>query len=111
GLAMLLGVAWLLSSNRRRFPWNIVLGGLGLQWALALFVLRTTTGHAVFTTIASLVTAVLDAAAAGAQFVFQMLAGGDAPWFLNVGVIILATITFMSTLAAIGYYLGILQRV
>lgn len=111
GLMVLLGIAWLLSSNRRQFPWKIVIGGLGLQWLLALFVLKTATGDAVFTFLASMVKAVLDAAGAGAQFTFKMVAGGDTPWFLNVGVIIVSTIIFMSTLASIGYYFGILQRV
>jgi CNT family concentrative nucleoside transporter len=46
GLVLLLGVAWLLSSDRRRFPLRTVAGGLLLQITLAVFVLRTQVGAA-----------------------------------------------------------------
>lgn len=111
GILALLCIAWLLSSDRRRFPWKIVIGGLCLQWGLALFVLKTDIGNSCFTLLAEVVRAVLNAAMEGAGFVFKMLTPEGTPWFLNVGVIILSTIVFISTLASIGYYLGILQRV
>lgn len=111
GVIALLGIAWLLSSDRRRFPWKIVIGGLALQWALALFILKTNVGDAIFTRIAELVKSVLDGAMAGATFVGEMVTPDKTPWFINVGVIILSTIIFISMLASIGYYFGILQRV
>ena len=40
GILVLLLVAWALSEDRRRIPWRTVLGGLGLQWGLALLLLR-----------------------------------------------------------------------
>ncbi|MCA9257391.1 MAG: hypothetical protein KDA33_17210, partial [Phycisphaerales bacterium] len=111
GVIALMFIAWLLSSDRRRFPWKIVIGGLVLQWALALFILKTDLGDAIFTRIAELVKSVLDGAMAGATFVGEMVTPEKTPWFINVGVIILSTIVFISMLASIGYYFGILQRV
>jgi hypothetical protein len=35
-----LGLAWTLSSGRRAIPWRTVLGGIGLQLALALLIFR-----------------------------------------------------------------------
>ena len=35
GLAFFCLVAWLLSSHRKRFPWRVVLVGLGMQIVLA----------------------------------------------------------------------------
>ena len=45
GITVLIGVAWLLSSDRRRFPLKIVLSGMGLQWLLAWIVLKTAAGR------------------------------------------------------------------
>ena len=48
GLAAFVVFAWLLSNNRRHFPWRTVLSGLGLQFAFALFILKTGAGLAIF---------------------------------------------------------------
>ncbi|MEM9660225.1 MAG: Na+ dependent nucleoside transporter N-terminal domain-containing protein, partial [Planctomycetota bacterium] len=39
GLLVMIGLAWLMSSHKRRFPWRVVAGGLGLQLALAAAIL------------------------------------------------------------------------
>ncbi|MCP4512857.1 MAG: NupC/NupG family nucleoside CNT transporter, partial [Fuerstiella sp.] len=31
GLFVMIGLAWLMSSHRRRFPWRVVVGGLLTQ--------------------------------------------------------------------------------
>ena len=35
GIVVLMGIAWLLSENKRRFPWRIVLFGVALQFVFA----------------------------------------------------------------------------
>ena len=112
GIAALLGVAWLLSLDRRRFPWKIVLVGLGLQWLLALTVLKTGPGRAFFDGVGNLVTVVLHGADQGARFVFGALAGGDpgVPWQAIAGIKIMTTIIIVATLSTMGYHYGILQR-
>ena len=94
GIAVLVCFAWLLSSNRRRFPWRIALSGLGLQWLLALAVLRTATGEAVFDAVGRFVTLILRGADEGAAFVFGELAGGNplVPWQAIAGIKIMTTI-------------------
>ena len=113
GIAGLLFLAWLMSSDRRRFPWKIVVGGLALQWALALWVLRTSAGRAIFDHIAMVVTTVLKGADAAADFVFKPFGAtaATAPWYANVGVTILGTIILVATISSIGYHYGVLQRV
>lgn len=113
GITTLLAIAWLLSSDRRRFPIRTVLGGLALQWVLALFVLRTEAGRAIFDAMAHIVTTVLRGADEGAAFVFGSRAGNNASvaWKAVAGIKILSTIIIVSTLSAIGYHYGILQRV
>ncbi len=111
GLAVLLFIAWLLSSNRRRFPWKIVLGGIVLQWALALAILKTQIGGRIFGILALLVTTVLDGAAQGAAFLCKPFAPDDGPpWWANVGITIVSTIIVVATLSAVGYHYGILQK-
>ncbi len=112
GIVCLLLVAWLLSSDRRRFPWRIALAGLGLQWALAWIVLRTDAGRAVFDAIARVVTAVLFGANAAAEFAFEPFdaAAGTFPWYANVAITIATTIILVATISAIGYHYGVLQR-
>ena len=113
GIVVLLAVAWLLSSDRRRFPWKIVIGGLALQWALAWVVLRTETGRAFFDGVGRVVTVVLQGADAGASFVFGPLAGShpDVAWAAINGIKIMTTIIIVATISAIGYHYGVLQRV
>ena len=52
GLAFFVALAWLMSSDRKRFPTRVVLGGLLMQLTLAWFCLKTTVGVSVFEAIA-----------------------------------------------------------
>ena len=40
GYFVMIGLAWLLSDNKRRFPWRVVIVGTLLQFALAVLILR-----------------------------------------------------------------------
>ena len=42
GLVAFIALAWAISSNRKLFPWRTVLWGLGLQFAFAVLILKTT---------------------------------------------------------------------
>src|SRR5580765_66639 len=79
GLVTLCGACWLLSSHRDRFPWRVVLWGIGLQLVLALWILRTTSGSAFFTWIANGVQAAVSRTSPGAERVFVSLAKSDGP--------------------------------
>src|SRR6266853_1334347 len=48
GLAVILGLAWLFSTNRRSIKLKTIAWGLGLQLALGFFVLRSSVGSSVF---------------------------------------------------------------
>ncbi len=113
GICALVLLAWLLSTDRRRFPWKTVMGGMAMQWMLALLVLKTETGRLIFDGLGHVVTAVLRGADAGASFVFGPLAGGDAGvwWPAIAGIKIMTTIIIVAVLSALGYHYGILQRI
>ncbi len=118
GLAAFIGFAWLLSLNRRAFPWRIVVCGMGLQAALAFVILRTGPGRAFFNGMDAAFRTLLDFANEGARMVFGPLADrsllaekwGPEHAFLFV-VTVTSTIIFVSALSAALYHYGILQRV
>lgn len=110
GTSLLIGIAWLLSSHRGRFPWRTVIGGLSLQWVLGLAVLRTDLGQAVFGLLAGVVTALLDATTEGARFVLGNLVDiQQDSWGVVFAAVVLPSIIVFSSLSALGYHLGVLQ--
>lgn len=70
GLAGLCLVAWLLSEQRRRIPWNLVAVGLGLQLLLGLCVFVIPGTQGTLQALSQGLNALFEAAAAGARFVF-----------------------------------------
>jgi len=104
GIAVFLGIAWLMSSHKRRVNPRIIIGGLLLQFALAGFIVRTPIGAAVFETIGDVFLALLNCVNAGSEFVF----GADyAEHFFAFKV--LPTIIFFSAFMSIFYYYGVMQ--
>ena len=79
GLVLLVLVAWLLSTDRRRISWRLVAWGIGLQVTFALLVLRTPVGVAAFDAINHVVHAVLGYGQQGSRFVFGNLVEQRAP--------------------------------
>jgi CNT family concentrative nucleoside transporter len=118
GIAAFLGVAWLLSLDRRRFPWRAVLWGLALQFTFALLILRTDPGRRVFAFAQAAVSRLVGFADEGARMVFGPLAdrtflteqwGADHNYIFVIPVA--ATIILVSALSSLLYHWGILQRV
>lgn len=118
GLVVLVGLAWLCSQNRARFPWRTVWSGLGLQFAFALFILQTPYGQALFGQAQQAFTALIRCANQGAEMVFGPLAReallteklGPGQGFVFV-VTVSATIIIVSAVSSVLYHYGILQRV
>jgi len=118
GVVFLIATAWLLSVNRRRFPWRTVLTGLALQFGFALLILRTEAGRGVFQKAQGAFDRLLDCAREGAEFVFGPLAKGPllaeklGPGNAYIFVVMVsATIILISALSSFLYHYGILQRV
>lgn len=109
GLLVFVLIAWLISENRRRFPWRVVIGGLALQFALALFVLRTSTGIKLFDAIGRCFERVMGTVSAGTGFLFT--AGEDTSLLTTFAFGVLPTVIFFSSLMSILYHIGIMQKV
>ena len=106
GYVVILVLAWLLSTHKSRVPWRIVLLGTLLQFSLAVLILRTPPGDALFTKIGEVFTSLLNFVDAGTSFVF-------GPKFEDFyfAFKVLPTIIFFSSMTSILYYLGVMQVV
>src|SRR5947208_3830497 len=111
GIVLILGIGMALSRNRRAISWRIVVWGLGLQLAFAIFVLRVPLGQKLFSALGDVVKQILSFSYVGSEFVF----GEIGKQHSSLGVIfafqVLPAIIFVSALFAILYYLGIMQLV
>ncbi len=110
GLLLLIGLAWAMSENRRAVKARVVLWGLGLQLALALFVLKSGPGRAVFGVVEAVFSHLVLFSDAGAQFLFGRLAT-DPTYGALLAFHALPIIIFVSSLAAVLFHFRIIQHV
>ena len=111
GLVLLCGIAWALSADRRRFPWRVVLGGLGLQIGLAVLLLGVPATARLFEHLAGLVTVAIGMAGEGSTFLFGSLADPAGPAGFVFAFRVLPVIVYFAAVMSVLYHLGIMQRV
>jgi len=118
GIAVLLGAAWLLSENRRRPPWRAVAAGIGLQFLLAISLLRVPALSGVFLTLNRVMDGLTTALNAGTSFVFGYIGGGDPPFEITSPALTyvfalqsLPFILLISALASLLFYWRVLPMV
>jgi len=124
GIAVLVGIAYLLSNNKKKINWRLVGIGLALQFVFAVFILRSEELRSFFAPlgwpkdffnwVSSFFVIVLNFTMQGAQFVFGDLAklpgeNGSLGSFFAFQV--LPTIIFFASLMSLLYYLGFMQMV
>ena len=80
GLLVLLVLAWAVGEERRRGAWRIALAGVGLQFALALILLKVPPIADVVASLGHVVTAMEQATRQGTSLVFGYLGGGALPF-------------------------------
>ena len=71
GAAVILGIGYAFSTNRKAINWTTVGWGLGLQVVFAFIVLKTSIGQVVFETVGGYITKLLGFSSVGAAFVFS----------------------------------------
>jgi CNT family concentrative nucleoside transporter len=110
GMAVMIGILYALSNNRKGINWRLVAGGLLLQLGVALLVLKVSAARAVFDGISSFFVVILDFTGEGIKFLLRMFGSDDIHVALNNFVFkVLPTIVFFSALSSLLYYFGILQ--
>ena len=125
GAVLILGIAYVLSTNRSAIDRKTVMWGLSLQVVFALLVLKNEWGQRTFKYLGDLITRLLDFANVGSSFVFGPLGDREAWPRIMTGALgaegaryamifafqVLPTIIFIAALFAILYYYGVMQFV
>ncbi|OGD26275.1 MAG: nucleoside transporter [Candidatus Aminicenantes bacterium RBG_13_63_10] len=116
GIFAVAGLAWLCSRRKRVVNWRVVLGGIGLQLLIALFIFVVPAGRRFFLFINTIVVKVLESAVAGSSFLFGRLAlppgvvneAGETSLGYFLIFQALPTIIFFAALVSALYYLRVM---
>lgn len=110
GLAVLLGITWLFSNNKKAVDWKLVATGVTLQIAFAAVVLLVPGGRDVFQALGDGFVRILEFVNAGSSFIFGSLM--DVPKYGFIFAFqVLPTIIFFSALMGVMYHLGVMQAI
>ncbi|MDA9820116.1 Na+ dependent nucleoside transporter [Salibacteraceae bacterium] len=110
GMAVLIGIAWLFSSNRKAISWKVVGLGIGIQALLAVLILKVGFVQSFFELVGKFFVKILDFTRDGSQFLFGSFMEVDTYGFI-FAFQVLPTIVFFSALTSVLFYLGIIQKV
>ncbi len=120
GMAVLVLVSWALSENRRRVEWKTVGWGLGLQFGIALLMVKVPVCQQLLGQLNRVVRAIERASHEGGAFVFGYLTGGDAPFALKEGFSSAPALFFfgplmmlivVGALSAVLFHFGVMQKI
>jgi CNT family concentrative nucleoside transporter len=114
GFLVFAGIAWSLSTNRRRISWKTIVWGLSLQLAIGLIIFHLPFSHRIFLWLNDAVLALLNASKSGTAFLFGPLAASPGETG-SVGFIlifqVLPVAIFFSAFTSVLYHLRLLQWV
>lgn len=110
GMALILLIAWLLSSNRKAIKLRVVGAAFALQAGFAALVLATPWGRAVIGAMSNGVSNLLGYAQAGIDFLFGNLAKPELGGY-SFAISALPVIIFFAAIVSILYYIGLMQLI
>lgn len=118
GLVTFIGLAWLISENRRKFPFKTVAIGIIIQFAVAAILLKVSLFREFFISLNQLILSLEASTKAGTSFVFGYIGGGSLPFeekfpgaTFILGFQALPLILVMSALSALLFYWKILPMI
>ena len=113
GILTLLAIAYAMSNNRNKISFRTIYWGLGLQFIFAVFILKTPLGKPIFSFLDKIITKLISFSDAGSDFLFKSYVAdvGVHPSLLNFAFRLLPTIIFFSSLMAVLYHFGIIQKI
>lgn len=109
GMAILLGICYLISKNRKAIDWKMVGIGMALQIVLAFGMTQVEGIRSLFEWIVRFFSVMIESSQQSSQFLFGDLAKPGTPY--GFAFLVLPTIIFFSALSSVLYYLGVLQKV
>jgi CNT family concentrative nucleoside transporter len=105
GLLVFIAILWATSNDRNRIPWHTVIGGMLIQFIIAVFVLKTKAGYDIFNFISYLARAFLGYAEDGLRFLTSQDTVDLRYFITNV----IPAIIFFIAVTQCLYHLGALQ--
>jgi CNT family concentrative nucleoside transporter len=109
GIVFVLGLAYVMSNNRRAIRYQTVAWGLGLQIVLAFFVMRWSFGQYIFSKLGKSAEWLLDFSYYGSSFIFGELGMKNSPRGFIFAFQALPIIIFIAAFFALLYYWGVMQ--
>ena len=110
GLAVLIGIVFLFSNNRKAVDWKLVATGVTLQIAFAALVLLVPGGREVFDWLGQVFVKILSFVNAGSSFIFGSMMDVKTYGFI-FAFQVLPTIIFFAALMGVLYHLNVMQAV
>lgn len=110
GLGFMILIAFLISDNKKKINWKLVVTGVVLQLAFGILILKFPPGQWAFSQANDIITKLLDFTKEGTAFLFGGLLDTEKVGYV-FALQVLPTIIFFSALMAILYHLGIMQKI
>lgn len=110
GLAVLIGITWLFSNNKRAVDWKLIATGIALQIGFAALVILVPGGRDVFDWLGQGFVKLLSFVNEGSSFIFGSLMNTETYGFI-FAFQVLPTIIFFSALMGVMYHLGVMQAI
>ena len=105
GIFAILGIAYLLSNNRKQIKLRIIIWGLGLQILFGIFILVTPFGKPIFSWFDKIINKLLSFSQDGSNFLFASFTDGKMhPAVINFAFYVLPTVIFFSALMSVLYH-------
>jgi CNT family concentrative nucleoside transporter len=111
GLVVLVFLAFLMSTNRRKINWPLVLKGLAIQILFALSILKIPAIRNAFDGLSKFFVKLLSFTQEGSEFLFGGLMDASDSFGYIFAFQVLPTVIFFSALTSLLFYYGILQKV
>ena len=115
GLVVIIFACWLMSEDRGRFQWRVVLVGLALQIGLAVLLTMVPMARNAFMSLNVIVGAIQTATGAGTSFVFGYVGGAKPPFAVtdptaltSIAFQLLPIVLLMSALSALLWHWRVL---
>ncbi len=109
GMLVFVGIAVLISENRKYIRLRTVLGAFALQLLIACFIFYVPFGKGMLLYLTGSVSKIMEYASSGINFIFGELANNNLGFIFAFHV--LPVIVFISAFVAVLYYLGIMQKI
>ncbi len=112
GIFAILGIAYLLSNNKKNIDKRLIIWGLGLQLTFGIFILVTPFGKPIFAWFDKGIKKLLSFSNEGSTFLVKSFVTQSVePSVINFAFFVLPTVVFFSALMAVLYHIGIMQKI